>query len=129
MAVAEGSADSAAKEMLKNRAGQMFNSACRCERQMFDSACRGEREDIDYPTLVNYLKELGVQNDHEEEIAQAMLAADQDGNGTLDREEFSVRRRALAGRHHDARGGALAETAWGSRVLSGRVERQVEREV
>lgn len=79
VSVAEGSADETVKEILRNRA-----------EQMFDSACKGARETIDYQALVAYLKELGVQNDHDEEIFQAMLEADDDGNGVLDRDEFTV---------------------------------------
>jgi len=56
---------------------------------MFQHASGGEVS-LTYEMLINYLDEIGISGEHEEELQDLMLNFDDDGNGTLEIDEFCV---------------------------------------
>ena len=56
---------------------------------MFQHASGG-KVSLTYEMIMNYLDEIDISGEHEEELQDLMLKFDDDGNGTLEIEEFCV---------------------------------------
>eukprot|EP00961_Rhodomonas_salina_P298983 3938564-Rhodomonas_salina.1 len=69
------------KKMADQRSKQMFKGASRIE---------GVEVEVTGPRFCEYLREIGIRGDHEEDIEDLVKAFDADFNGRLDLTEFRV---------------------------------------
>ena len=72
----DGSSQKSHEKVLRERVESMFQHAS------------GGEVSLTFEKLMNYLDEIGISGEHEEEVQVLMLKFDDDGNGTLEIDEF-----------------------------------------